>query len=165
MRNKIVEDVKITPNEVKNYYEKIPKDSLKYYETEVEVGQIVSYPKASRDAEEYALEQIAEYKKQIESGAKDFKTIASLYSEDPGSKDRGGQYEINRNQKDLDPIWLSKAFTLKEGQVTNPFKTKFGYHIIQLVSRAGDDAVVRHILKVPQVTGIETKLGYRNWIL
>lgn len=162
MRNKIVEDVKITPNEVKNYYEKIPKDSLKYYETEVEVGQIVSYPKASRDAEEYALEQIAEYKKQIESGAKDFKTIASLYSEDPGSKDRGGQYEINRNQKDLDPIWLSKAFTLKEGQVTNPFKTKFGYHIIQLVSRAGDDAVVRHILKVPQVTGIETKLGVQK---
>lgn len=162
MRNKIVEDVKITPNEVKNYYEKIPKDSLRYYETEVEVGQIVSYPKASRDAEEYALEQLAEYKKQIESGSKDFKTIAALYSDDPGSKDRGGQYEINRNQKDLDPTWMSKAFTLKEGMITNPFKTKFGYHILQLVSRAGDDAVVRHILRVPQVTVIETKLGVQK---
>jgi len=162
MRNKIVEEVKITPNEVKNYYEKIPKDSLRYYETEVEVGQIVNYPKASRDAEEYALEQLAEYKKQIESGAKDFKTIATLYSDDPGSKDRGGQYEINRNQKDLDPTWMSKAFTLKEGMITNPFKTKFGYHILQLVSRAGDDAVVRHILRVPQVTVIETKLGVQK---
>ena len=71
-------------------------------------------------------------------------------------------YEINRNQKDLDPVWLSKAFTLKEGQISNPFKTKFGYHILQLVSRAGDDAVVRHILKVPQVTQIEMKEGFQK---
>ncbi|HMJ45686.1 MAG TPA: peptidylprolyl isomerase, partial [Ferruginibacter sp.] len=162
MRNKIVEDVKITPNEVKNYFGKIPKDSLVFYETEVEVGQIVHYPKASRDAEEYAIEQLAEYKKQVETGGKEFKNLASLYSDDPGSKDRGGQYEINRTQKDLDPIWLSKAFTLKEGQITNPFKTKFGYHILQLVSRAGDDAVVRHILKIPQVTTIENKMGLQR---
>ena len=159
MRNKIIEGIKITPNEVKAYFETIPADSLPYYETELEVGQILIYPKASRDAEEYCIEQLKEYKSQIESGKKEFGTIASMYSEDPGSKDRGGMYEINRNQKDLDPIWLSKAFTLKEGQVSNPFKTKFGYHIIQLVSRAGDDAVVRHILKVPQVTQIEMKAG------
>ncbi len=159
MRNKIVEDIKITPNEVKNYFESIPKDSLPFYETEVEVGQVVMYPKASRDAEEYCIEQLKGYKTQIESGKKEFASIASLFSEDPGSKDRGGMYEINRNQKDLDPLWMSKAFTLKEGQISNPFKTKFGYHIIQLVSRAGDDAVVRHILKVPQVTQIEMKSG------
>ena len=159
MRNKIVEDIKITPNEVKNYFESIPKDSLPFYETEVEVGQVVIYPKASRDAEEYCIEQLKGYKTQIESGKKDFANTASLFSEDPGSKDRGGMYEINRNQKDLDPLWMSKAFTLKEGQISNPFKTKFGYHIIQLVSRAGDDAVVRHILKVPQVTQIEMKSG------
>ncbi len=160
MRNKIVEDIKITPTEVKNYFEKIPTDSLVLYESEVEVGQIVSYPKASRDADQYCMEQLAEYKKQLESGKKDFCAIASMYSEDPGSKDRCGQYEINRSQKDLDPTWLSKAFTLKEGQVSNPFKSKFGYHIIQLVSRAGDDAVVRHILKIPQVTQFEMKEGF-----
>lgn len=159
MRNKIVDDVKITPNEVKAYFEAQQPDSLVFYESEVEVGQIVSYPKASRDAEEYAVEQLKEYKQQIEAG-KDFKNLAAMYSEDPGSKDRGGQYEINRNQKDLDPLWMAKAFTLKEGQVSNPFKTKFGYHIIQLVSRAGDDAVVRHILKVPQVTQVEMTGGF-----
>ncbi len=159
MRNKIVEDIKITPTEVKNYFEKIPTDSLALYESEVEVGQIVSYPKASRDAEQYCIEQLAGYKKQIDGG-KDFGAVAALYSEDPGSKDRAGQYEINRNQKDLDPTWLSKAFTLKEGQTSNPFKSKFGYHIIQLVSRAGDDAVVRHILKIPQVTQFEMKDGF-----
>jgi peptidyl-prolyl cis-trans isomerase SurA len=135
---------------------------LPYYESEVEIGQIVVYPKASREAEEYCIEQLKEYKSQIESGKKDFATVASINTEDPGSKDRGGMYEINRNQKDLDPLWLSKAFTLKEGQISNPFKTKFGYHIIQLVSRAGDDAVVRHILKVPQVTQIEMKEGFQK---
>jgi peptidyl-prolyl cis-trans isomerase SurA len=162
MRNKMVEGIKITPNEVKAYFEKIPTDSLFLYESEVEIGQIVVHPKASRDAEEYCIEQLADYKKQIETGKKDFAAVAAAYSEDPGSKDNGGRYEVNRNQKDLDPIWLSKAFTLKEGQVSNPFKTKFGYHIIQLVSRAGDDAVVRHILKVPQVTQYEMKTGFQK---
>ena len=162
MRNKIVDGIKITPNEVKAYFEKIPKDSLPFYETEVEVGQVVVFPKASHDAELYCIEQLNEYKKQIESGKKEFGTLASIYSEDPGSKDHGGQYEINRNQKDLDPLWMSKAFMLKEGQISNPFKTKFGYHIIQLVSRSGDDAVVRHILKIPQVTQIEMKGGFEK---
>lgn len=162
MRNKIVENVKITPNEVKAYFQKISTDSLALYESEVEIGQIVSFPKASRDAEEYAIEQLNDYKKQIESGKRDFKTIASLYTEDPGSKERGGMYEVNRNNKDFDPIWMSKAFTLKEGQISTPFKTRFGYHIIQLVSRTGDDAVIRHILKVPQVTQVELKTGYNK---
>ncbi|MDB5203009.1 MAG: PpiC-type peptidyl-prolyl cis-trans isomerase [Ferruginibacter sp.] len=157
MRDKIVGDIRITPNEVNSYFQRIAKDSLPYYESEVEIGQIVSYPKASRDAEEYAIEQLNEYKTAIESGKKDFKTLAALYSEDPGSKDQGGMFEFNRTQKNVDPTFVSKAFTLKEGQITNPFKSKFGYHIIQMVSRAGDDIVVRHILKIPQVTNIETK--------
>lgn len=157
MRNKVVGDIRITPKEVQEYYNKIPADSLPLYETEMEIGQIVINPKASRDAEEYAFEQLKEYKQQIESGKRDFCAIASNYSEDPGSKDKCGQYEINRSQKNLDPTWLAKAFSLKEGQISNPFKTRFGYHIIQLISRAGDDAVVRHILRIPQVTKVEMK--------
>ena len=160
MRNKIVEDIRITPNEVRAFYIKIPKDSLLLYESEVEVSQIVSYPKANRDAEQYCIDRLKDYKQQIETGKKDFKTLASLYTQDPGSKETGGQYEINRNSKELDPTWLSKAFMLKEAQVTNPFKTKFGYHILQLVHRAGDEATVRHILLIPQVTSIEMKEGY-----
>jgi len=159
MRNKVVQDIRITPKEVQEYFDKIPTDSLPLYESEVEVGQIVIFPKASRDAEEYCQEQLKEYKLQIESGKKDFCSIANNYTEDPGSKDKCGQYEINRSQKNLDPTWLAKAFSLKEGQITSPFKTKFGYHILQLVSRAGDDAVVRHILRIPQVTKIEMKEG------
>jgi peptidyl-prolyl cis-trans isomerase SurA len=159
MRNKVVDDVRITPNEVKSYFEKLPADSLPFYETEVEIGQIVSFPKASREAEEYAIEQLNDYKKQAEAG-KDFRSLAALYTDDPGSKETGGQYEVNRTAGQMDPVWLSKAFALKEGQISSPFKTRFGYHIIQLVSRAGDDAVVRHILKVPQVTSIEMSEGF-----
>lgn len=154
MRNKIVEDVRITPNEVKAFYEKIPVDSLPFYESELEIGEVIIFPKASRDAEEYAMEQLRGYKKEAETG-RDFGTLAKLNTDDPGSRQSGGRYEINRNQKDWDAVWMSKAFTLKPGQISNPFKTRFGYHIIKLESRLGDDAVVRHILKVPTVTSVE----------
>lgn len=159
MRNKIVDDIKITPNEVRNYFNKIPKDSLLLYESEVEISQLPFYPKASRDAEEYCISRLKEAKALIESGKSDFKTVATKITEDPGSKNTGGEYTINRSSKELDPVWLNKAFTLKEGQISNPFKTQFGYHIMQLVSRAGDDATVRHILLIPQVTSIEMGEG------
>ena len=160
MRNKIVEEIKITPNEVKAYFDKIPPDSLTLYESAVVLNQLVIYPKANRDAEQYCIDRLKEYKEQAESGKKDFKTLANLYTMDPGSKENGGQYEISRNSKELDPTWLAKAFTLKEGQISNPFKTKFGWHILQLVNRSGDEATVRHILLIPQVTSIEMKQVY-----
>lgn len=159
MRNKVVDNVRITPKEVNEYFNKIPKDSLFYYESEVEISQIVIFPKAHRDAEEYAIEQLKNIKEQVESGKSDFASLASIYTMDPGSKETGGQYDVNRYSKELDPIWLGKAFTLKPGQISNPFKTRFGYHIMQLVSRAGDDASVRHILIIPQVTSFELKEG------
>jgi len=159
MRNKIVEGIRITPKEVNIYFDKLPKDSLPFYESELQIGQIVRYPKASRDAEEYCVDQLKEFKVQLESGRKDMKTLAALYSDDPGSKDKSGEYEINRNEKQWDPVFMAKAFSLKEGQITPPFKTRFGYHIIQMISRAGDDATVRHILKIPQVTKTELKEG------
>ena len=162
MRIKVVENVRITPKEVNEYFKKIPKDSLFLYESEVEISQIVIYPKAHRDAEEYALQQLREFKEQIESGKKDFASLASIYTMDPGSKETGGQYDVNRYSKELDPVWLGKAFTLKPGQVSNPFKTRFGYHIMQLISRAGDDASVRHLLLIPQVTSYEMKEGTKK---
>ena len=160
MRNKIVDEIRITPSEVKNYFLKISTDSLPFYESEVEIGQLIVFPKASREAEEYCKEQLAGYKVAIESGKKDFKVAAAQYSDEPSAKERYGQMEINREQKDIDPTFMAKAFTLKEGQISNPFKSKFGYHIIQLVTRNGNDAVVRHIIKIPQVTGIELKEGF-----
>jgi peptidyl-prolyl cis-trans isomerase SurA len=155
MRNKIVDAVKITPTEVRQYFEKIPKESLPFYETEVEIGEIVIYPKAARDLEKYAQDELLEYKKQVESGTRKFETLASLYTDDPGSKQTGGMYNVNRTEKTWDPAFLQGAFRLKEGQISPVIKSKFGYHIIQMVSRAGDDATVRHILKIPQITDDE----------
>ncbi|MCU0333929.1 MAG: peptidylprolyl isomerase [Chitinophagaceae bacterium] len=152
MRAKILEAVRITPNEVKDYFNSIPKDSLPFYEAELEIGQIVIFPKANRDVESYTAKRLNDIRKQIESGQRRFDQMAKAYSEDPGSKETGGQYNLNRADKFWDPVFLSTAFKLKEGQISNVVKSKFGMHIIQCVSRNGDDAVVRHILLIPPVT-------------
>ena len=171
MQKKIVENVRITPNEVKAYFEKIPKDSLPFYESELEIGQIIVYPKAAREIEQYIVGEMNNYKKQIESKVVTFDQLAKRVTEDPGSKERGGQYQINRTEKTWDPIFLSTAFRLKEGEISSPVKSKFGFHIIQMVQRNGDDAVVRHILRIPPVTedeiqGAKVKLdSVRNKVI
>lgn len=160
MQKKIVNSVRITPTEVKTFFDKIPKDSLPYFESQLEVGQIIVYPKASRDLEEYIIGEINGYKRQIESKVATFDQLARRYSEDPGSRDRGGSYQINRNEKDWDPAFLSAAFRLRDGQISAPVKSeKFGYFLIQMVERRGDDADVRMILRVPPVTDAEINAG------
>jgi peptidyl-prolyl cis-trans isomerase SurA len=159
MQKKIVENVRITPNEVKQFFERIPKDSLPFFESELEVGHIVVYPKATRDFELYIIDELNNYKKQIESKITTFDQLAKRYSEDPGSKDRGGQYQVNRNEKTWDPAFLAASFRLKEGEISGPVKTKFGYHIIQMVQRSGDEAIVKHILRIPPVTNEEIALS------
>jgi peptidyl-prolyl cis-trans isomerase SurA len=151
MRNKIVENIKITPAEVKAYYELIPKDSLRYYETELEIGEIVIYPKAGREMEEYAQDELKEYKRMVESGEKKFETLASLYTDDPGSKQTGGMYVLNKSDKQWDPAFFNTAMSLKESQISRVIKSKFGYHIIQCVSRNGEEVTIRHILKIPKI--------------
>ncbi len=155
MQSKIVDGVKITPTEVKVYYSKTPADSLPFYESEIEVSQIVVFPKANKDVEEYVSRQMYDYKRQIELGSKKIEQLAKLFSEDPAVKENGGQYVLNRNDKNWDPAFMSASFRLKEGQVSPVIKSKFGLHIIQLISRSGDEAVVRHILRIPPVTDDE----------
>ena len=155
MQSKIVEKVKITPTEVRNYYNKIPVDSLPLYESEVQVTELIMHPKANRDVEEYVIKQMLEYRKQIESGANKFDQLVKLYSEDPSAKENLGVFNLNRNEKNFDPAFMSGSFRLKEGQISAPIKSKFGYHIIQLISRSGDEAVVKHILRIPPITNDE----------
>jgi peptidyl-prolyl cis-trans isomerase SurA len=159
MQHKIVENVRITPTEAKAYFDRIPKDSLPFFETEVEIGQIVVFPKASRDLEKYVIDELNNYKRQVEMKVASFDQLAKQYSEDPGSKDRGGQYQINRTEKTWDPAFLSAAFRLKEGEISPVIKSKFGYHIIQMVQRNGDDAIVKHILRTPPVTDEDLAAG------
>lgn len=151
MRNKIVENIKITPNEVRAFFQKIPVDSLKFYETELEIGEIVVYPKAGREMEEYAQDELKEYKRMVENGSKKFEFLAGQYSEDPGVKENGGMYVLNKKDNQWDPTFFNTAMSLKEGQISRVIKSKFGYHIIQCVSRSGEEVTVRHILKIPRV--------------
>lgn len=156
MRRKVVQDVTVTPTEVKEYFDKIPPNKRIFYESEMQLSQIVLYPTASRDIDNLAVDELNEYKKQVESGQRKFELLAQLYSDDPGTKDKGGMMEMNRNDSKMwDPVFFSTAFRLKEGQVSPVIHSKFGYHIIQLVSRNGDDIVVREILKIPQITQTE----------
>jgi peptidyl-prolyl cis-trans isomerase SurA len=155
-QRKIVDNIKITPAEAKVFFERIPKDSLPFFESELEVGQIVVYPRASRDLEQYVVDELNHYKQMLDSKTSTFEQLAKLYSQDPGSKDRGGEYEINRKDKSWDASFTAAAFRLKDGEVSQVVKTKFGYHIIQMVQRNGDEAVIRHILRIPPITDEET---------
>jgi peptidyl-prolyl cis-trans isomerase SurA len=160
MRKKIVESIKITPTEAKIYWDKIPKDSLPFYETELEISQITSLPKSNKDVDEYVIKQLYDLKRQVENGGKKFDQLAKIFSDDKGTESQGGTLAINRNDKGvIDAAFLSAAFRLKEGQISPVIKSEFGYHIIYMVSRSGEDAVVRHILKVPPVTEDEIKLS------
>jgi peptidyl-prolyl cis-trans isomerase SurA len=157
MRGKIVENVKITPTEVRAFFNKIPKDSLAFYETELEIGEIVVYPKAGREMEEYAQEELKEFKRQVESGSKKMEFLASQYSEDPAAKENAGLYVLNRNDNQWDPTFFNTAMSLKEGQVSRVIKSKFGYHIIQCLSKNGEEVTVRHILKIPRINEPDIK--------
>lgn len=156
MQRKVVENVKITPVEVKAFYDRIPKDSLPFYESELEIGQIVVYPQASRDLEKYTMDELNQYRTRILDKKATFEQLAKLYSKDPGSKDRGGQYQINRTDKSWDPSFMAAAFRLKDGEISPVVKTKFGYHIIRMMQRNGDEALVQHILLTPPITEAET---------
>ncbi len=151
MRDKIVNSVKVTPTEVKSNFEKTPKDSLPFYESELEIGQLILLPKASREMDKYAIDRLLDLKKKVENKEGDFGTYASLYSEDPGVKENGGVYTLNRNDKNWDADFLSASFRLKEGEMSSPVKSQFGYHLIKMNKRAGDNVVVQHILIKPNV--------------
>jgi peptidyl-prolyl cis-trans isomerase SurA len=159
MQRKIVDNINVTPTEVKAYFDRIPTDSLPFFESEVEVGQIVLYPKASRELEQFMIDELNRYKQQIEAKQMTFEQAAKLYSEDPGSKNTGGLYEVDRNEKSWDPDFIRAAFRLKDGEISPVIKTQFGYHIIQMVQRNGDLATIRHILRIPPVTDVEINAG------
>jgi peptidyl-prolyl cis-trans isomerase SurA len=123
MQEKIVEKIKITPFEVRAFYNKIPVDSLPLYESEVSIAEIILHPKANRDIEEYVIKQLSDYRRQIESGINKFDQLVKLYSEDPSSKENLGQFNINRNEKTWDPAFMAGSFRLKEGQISAPIKS------------------------------------------
>lgn len=158
MQGKILENVKITPSEVQQFYNKIPVDSLPFFPASVEVGQIVIDPPVNPELDEYAKTKLADIRNQILMEGKSFETMAGLYSDDPGSRDNGGRYnDINRTGGGWAPEFVAAAFKLQNGDISPLVKTQFGYHIIQMIQRKGEVADVRHILIRPERTSGDFK--------
>lgn len=153
VRGKVFTGMKVSPQEVKEYFAKIPKDSIPFFNAEVEIGQIVMYPKINDAQKKIAREKLERIKKDLDNGA-DFSLQAILYSEDPGSSSDGGNLGIIE-RGELVPDFEAAAYRLKEGEISGVVETPFGFHIIKLDEKRGDKLKLRHILIRPKITNAD----------
>jgi len=150
MQKKIVDGVEITPEEVRNFFKKIPKDELPTFGAEMEVAQIVVEPKVSKEDEQKVIDRLNAIRKDVLEGSS-FATKAVLYSQDPGSSPNGGFYKMTRKTPFVKEF-KDVAFSLAAGEISEPFKTNFGYHIIMIDKIKGQEVELRHILIAPTVS-------------
>ena len=150
MTNSIIEKVEITPEEVRNFFVNIPKAELPVVSDEVEISQIVIYPKITQVEKQKIIDKLNEFKRDIAAGSS-FYSKAVLYSQDPGSKSNGGYMKVNRKSP-LVKEFKEVAFSLDEGQISEPFETEYGFHIIYIEKIKGQDVELRHILIAPKVS-------------
>jgi peptidyl-prolyl cis-trans isomerase SurA len=156
MQKKIVDAVEITPEEVRNFFKKIPTADLPVFGDEMEVAQIVVTPKVSEAEKQKVIDKLNEFKKEVQAGESSFATKAVLYSQDPGSRATGGYYKMNKKTQFVKEF-KEVAFSLQEGEISEPFETDFGYHIIYVEKIKGQDIELRHILLIPAVTPEDLK--------
>jgi peptidyl-prolyl cis-trans isomerase SurA len=149
MQAKLTEEVKITPSDVKTFYNSLPKDSIPIIEASFELSQILKEPVISNEEIQACKDKLNNIRERVLNGEK-FSTMAILYSQDPGSSGKGGELGfVTRN--DLVPEFAAVAFSLPNpNDVSNIVKTDFGYHIIQLIERKGEMINIRHILIIPE---------------
>jgi peptidyl-prolyl cis-trans isomerase SurA len=150
MTNSIVDKVEITPEEVRNFFVGIPKEELPVISDEVEIAQIVIQPKISQAEKQKVIDKLNDFKIDIAAGSS-FYSKAVLYSQDPGSKSNGGYMKVNRKSP-LVKEFKEIAFSLDEGQISEPFETEYGFHIIYIEKIKGQDVELRHILIAPKVS-------------
>lgn len=151
MRAKVVDELEITPEEVRTFFKKIPKDELPVFGAELEVSQIVLEPKVSEEEKKRVIERLNQIRKEVIEEGASFSTRAVIYSDDRGSASKGGFYKINRKTQFVKEF-KDVAFSLNEGEVSKPFETEFGFHIILLEKIRGQELELRHILMKPKVS-------------
>lgn len=158
VRQKLTTDVKATPAEVREYFKNVPKDSLPFIPTQVEVQIITSVPEVPRAEVERIENKLREYARRVNSGEADFSTLAKFYSEDGSARNGGELGYMGRNQ--LVPEFANVAFTLNDPKkVSKIVRSEYGYHIIQLIDKKGDKINVRHILLKPHIDDSEIEKG------
>lgn len=151
MQNKIVDEVTITPEEVRNFFKEIPKDEIPVFGAEVEVAQILIKPVVTPEEKQVTIDRLNAIRTDVLENGSSFYSKAVLYTEDEGSTSSGGFYKINRKTgfvKEFKEV----AFSLSEGEISKPFETEFGYHIIMVEKIKGQEVELRHILMSPKVS-------------
>lgn len=161
MKMKLVEDISVTPADVRRYFSNMPQDSLPYVPTEVEVQIVTMTPRIDPEEINRVKDELREYTERVTKGETTFQALARLYSEDPGSARQGGELGL-MGRATLDPAFAAVAFNLTDPKkISKIVESEFGFHIIQLVEKRGDKVNVRHILKKPVVSdeAVEKAIG------
>ncbi|WP_224489545.1 peptidylprolyl isomerase [Robertkochia flava] len=151
MQGKVVEEVEITPEEVREWYDGLPSEDRPYFGDEVEIAQIIKQPEPSEEEVQKVIDRLKSIKRDVEENGSSFAIKQTLYSEDPGKVQNGGVYSIKKSSPFVQEF-KDVAFSLKQGAISDPFKTQFGYHIIYLEKVRGQERDVRHILLMPEVS-------------
>lgn len=148
MKKKLIGDLNPSPDQVRRFFNRIPKDSLPEFEEEFELATLTIHPKPNEASVNEVIERLGQMKKDIQNGA-DFRTLAILYSDDEGSASSGGVYENVSKGQFVKPFEAA-AFNLEEGEISDPVQTEYGYHLIQVTKRRGEQIDLRHILMRPK---------------
>tara|TARA_Y100000385_G_scaffold57961_1_gene55717 strand:+ start:148 stop:1509 length:1362 start_codon:yes stop_codon:yes gene_type:complete len=151
MQTKIIENIEVTPEEVREFFESIPKIDLPIFGTELEISQIVIEPEVSENEMERIISQLRSFREDVLERGASFGSKAILYSQDPGSRATGGKYTLNRKRPQMVKEFRDEAFSLEEGEISEPFKTDFGWHILMVDKIRGQEVDVRHILLTPRI--------------
>jgi peptidyl-prolyl cis-trans isomerase SurA len=152
MRQSVIENLEVTPEEVRQFFNNISVEERPMFGTELRIAQIVVIPETTQSEVDKVIKRLNEFRSDVIDNGSSFTTKAVLYTQDPGSKRTGGKYTLNRKRPQMAKEFREVAFSLQEGEVSKPFKTDFGYHIIQLEKIRGQEFDVRHILLIPKVT-------------
>jgi peptidyl-prolyl cis-trans isomerase SurA len=155
MQAKIVEEIEITPDEVRQFFDNIPADELPVFGAELEIAQIVIEPIPTSEEEDRIVRQLESMRNDVLENGSSFSSKAILYSQDPGSRSRGGRYTLDRKRPMMVKEFRDQAYRLREGEISQPFKTDFGWHIVTVDKIRGQLLDVRHVLLVPDVTNVE----------
>ena len=150
MQKKVIDEVEITPEEVRQFFAKFKKEEIPVFGAEMEVAQIVIKPEISQEEKQKVIDKLKQIKKEVQEGSS-FYSKAVLYSEDPGSGPSGGFYKMNRKTQFVKEF-KDVAFSLEEGEISEPVETEFGFHLIYVEKVRGQERDVRHILMSPKVT-------------
>ena len=155
MQSQIIEDLEVTPEEVRIFFESIPLNELPTFGTELEISQIVIEPEVSENEKKRIINQLETFREDILERGSSFASKAILYSQDPGSRSTGGKYTLHRKRPQMVKEFRDEAFSLEEGEISEPFKSDFGWHILKVDKIRGQEVDVRHILLTPKIEPLQ----------